>query len=145
MTQTIERATVLISKDAQSQAQQVVHSLSHASNLATTSEQGTKRFPPEAERAVAQVIAMMAQGKHVVVGTMPEELTTSVAAEQLGISRPTLMKLIRSGELPSHKVGSHHRVKRSDIEAFRRKRLDLQREALEALHITERELDAQEN
>lgn len=142
MTQTIDRATVLISEDAQSQAQQVAHSLSHASNLATTSEQGTKRFPPEAERAVAQVIAMMAQGKHVVVGTMPEELTTSVAAEQLGISRPTLMKLIRSGELPSHKVGSHHRVKRSDIEAFRRKRLERQAGAFEELRALEDELDA---
>ena len=32
---------------------------------------------------------------------MPEELTTSAAAGQNGISRPTLVKLIRSGELPA--------------------------------------------
>lgn len=143
MTQTIDRATVLISKDTQNQAQQVARSLSSsASNLATTDDQGTTRFPREIEQAVAQVIAMMAQGKHVVIGTMPEELTTSVAAEQLGISRPTLMKLIRSGELPSHKVGSHHRVKHADIEAFRQKRLARQAEAFEALHALEGELDA---
>lgn len=142
MTQTTERATVLISEAEQRQARQVAHSLSATSNLATTSEQGSTRFPPEIERVVSQVITMMAQGKNIVVGTMPDDLTTTVAAEQLGISRPSLMKLVRSGELPSHKIGTHHRIKHSDVVEFRKKRLARQAAALEDLLALEDEIAA---
>lgn len=33
----------------------------------------------------------------------------------LRITRPTLLKLIRSGEIPAHKVGKSWRFKKSDI------------------------------
>lgn len=69
----------------------------------------------------------------VFVRTLPESLTTSVAAAELGISRPTLMKLIARGELPSQKVGSHTRVKRDDVAAFKAAREQRIRAAAEAL------------
>ena len=46
------------------------------------------------------------------------------AAQRIGISRPTLMKAIRSGELPAHKVGSHFRVRTEDADRFRKKLLE---------------------
>ena len=55
------------------------------------------------------------------------ELTVSGReSQQLGdalnqvISRPTLMKAIRSGDLPAHKVGSHFRIRTEDADAFRK-------------------------
>ncbi len=45
-------------------------------------------------------------------------MTTTVAAQRIGISRPTLMKAIRSGDLPAHKVGSHFRIRTEDADAF---------------------------
>ena len=47
-------------------------------------------------------------------------MTTTVAAQRIGISRPTLMKAIRSGDLPAHKVGSHFRIRTEDADAFRK-------------------------
>jgi len=43
------------------------------------------------------------------IQSLPEELTTKTAADILGVSRPTLMKMVQDGVLKSHKVGSHHR------------------------------------
>lgn len=47
------------------------------------------------------------------------------------------MALVRAGEIPAHKVGSHHRLRASDVFAYRAARRDRERAALDAL----RELD----
>lgn len=91
-------------------------------------------------RLVARVLRDLGEGKTVTVGSLPEDLTTTVAADQLGVSRATLMKWIREGALPSHKVGSHTRVKTADVLALRKKRLSQQRKALEELIQMEDEL-----
>jgi excisionase family DNA binding protein len=85
---------------------------------------------------LVHVLRGLARGR-VSVTTLPEELTTTVAAELVGVSRPTLMKLVRAGELPSRQVGSHTRLRTSDVLALRRKRAHDRLEALDAL----RELD----
>ncbi|KQX06653.1 hypothetical protein ASC59_02020 [Leifsonia sp. Root1293] len=53
---------------------------------------------------------------------MPQELTTTVAAELLGVSRPTFMKYIQTGAITSRIVGTHHRVKAQDVIALREER-----------------------
>jgi len=98
-------------------------------------------LPRELARILAKVVEVMASGGTVTIGSLPDELTTTVAAEQLGISRPTLMKLIRNGEIPAHKVGSHHRVKLGDVLAFKRARLAAQRRAFDELRQLEDQLD----
>lgn len=57
----------------------------------------------------------MARGGTVTIGAVPEVLTTSAAAGILGISRPTLMKMINEGAIPSHMVGTHHRLRVDDV------------------------------
>lgn len=94
-------------------------------------------------RFLASLLDHISQGKTVVVGALPKELTTTVAAAQLGVSRMTLMKLVREGALPSHKVGTHTRLLTDDVLAFRRKRLDDQRSALRDLLELEDALDVQ--
>lgn len=98
-------------------------------------------LPPELGRVLAKVIEVMARGGTVTIGSMPDELSTTVAATHLGISRPTLMKLIRSGEIPAHKVGSHHRLNASDVLAFKKARLKSQRAAFEELRELEDQLE----
>jgi len=92
---------------------------------------------------LSRVLHEVADGHSVTVGSVPPELTTTVAAEQLGVSRTTLMKLIRDGELASHKVGTHTRVKTADVADLRAKRVRAQREALEELLKLEDEFDIQ--
>src|SRR5262249_29697791 len=61
------------------------------------------------------VIEGVSRGSTVTIHSLPRELTTTTAAKMLGISRPTLMKLIAEEKLPAHRVGSHTRVLASDV------------------------------
>lgn len=101
---------------------------------------GAVSLPTELVGLVNRVLTAVARGERITVGTVPDELTTSVAATQLGISRPTLMKLLVAGEIPSHKVGSHTRIKTDDVVAFRKRRLESQRAASEQLRALDEEL-----
>lgn len=91
------------------------------------------RVPRELIGLIQAVLHATSRGAQLTIGSMPDELSTSVAADQLGISRPTLMKLIDSGELASHKVGTHTRIKTADVREFRRARLERQRRAFNEL------------
>ncbi len=68
------------------------------------------------------------------IESIPDELTTRTAADMLGISRPTLMKMVQEGTVPSHRVGSHHRFRFSDIAELRAKRKVERSKAFESLH-----------
>lgn len=71
-------------------------------------------------QVIQHVLHALASGQSIDVQVVPHDLTTTVAAQRIGISRPTLMKAIRSGDLPAHKVGSHFRIRTEDADAFRK-------------------------
>lgn len=66
------------------------------------------------------------------VGTIPKELTTA-AAGFLGVSRPTLMKMINRGEIPAHKVGTHSRLFSKDVLELRKAQREAARKAFDEL------------
>lgn len=68
-----------------------------------------------------------------VVIPIKEVFTTTEAATILGLSRPTLMKLIESGEIDHVKVGTHHRVPAQAILDFQQARQARREKAAEAL------------
>ncbi len=89
--------------------------------------------PSEIGKLLQQVLDVMARGGTVTIGTVPEVVTTSTAAGILGISRPTLMKMINEGSIPSHMVGTHHRLRADDVYAALRARRARERAAFEEL------------
>lgn len=89
-------------------------------------------LPPHAAELLSFVLQGVTQGD-LRIQSIPEELTTRTAAEMLGISRPTLMKMVKEGNVPSHQVGSHHRFFFTDIEELRAQRERSRSEALDEL------------
>ncbi|MGL5816559.1 MAG: helix-turn-helix domain-containing protein [Phycicoccus sp.] len=90
-------------------------------------------IPPELGMILQQVLETVARGGAVTVTSIPAELTTSSAAALLGLSRPTLMKMIREGRIDAHKVGTHTRLKTDDVLAELRARRSRERAAFDAL------------
>ncbi|WP_306436952.1 helix-turn-helix domain-containing protein [Rhodococcus sp. 06-235-1A] len=99
-------------------------------------------LPPELADVIAAALSIIARGGTVTIGSLPSELSTTTAADILDISRPTLMKLIKTGALPSYKVGSHTRLKASDVTAYRENLRNQQRAAFNDLRDYEDMLDA---
>lgn len=116
-------------------ARDVLSQLEGPSGKLTVERDGTRQgaLPPEIGRVLQHVLDVMARGATVTIGTVPAELTTSAAAGVLGISRPTLMKMIREGTIPSHRVGSHHRLKSEDVFTALRARREPERAAFAEL------------
>ena len=90
-------------------------------------------MPTELSSLLTKILQAFAEGRTVTVSTMPEDVTTTTAATMLGVSRPTLMKMVANGDIASHKVGSHTRLKSTDVQEFKRARLARQRAAFEEL------------
>ncbi|MCW2929390.1 MAG: hypothetical protein JWM19_352 [Actinomycetia bacterium] len=82
--------------------------------------------PREAAVLLAKILGFLASGEG--VNVMPEsaELTTQQAAEFLNVSRPYLIKLLESGEIPFRLVGTHRRIRFRDLDEYK-SRDDLER------------------
>lgn len=100
---------------------------------------GSKELSSDLLDVLKDALAIISQGGQASVEAVPHDLTTTVAAKRLGVSRPTLMKLIREKKIPAHKVGSHTRLKAQDIDAFRNRMLE--QKALEQKQAFEKLLD----
>lgn len=105
---------------------------------------GTEHVLPQGiERVLMGTLEALASNGSVSIGQMPEELTSTVAAEVLNVSRPTLMKWAKDGEIPSFMVGSHTRFRREAVLDHRKKLASRRRAAFEKLRALDAELDEQ--
>lgn len=81
-------------------------------------------LPIELYDALKQVVAAMEAGKAVTIAPLDQRLTTQQAADLLGISRPTLVKLLDENRLPYERPGEsrHRRLRLSDVLDYRDRR-----------------------
>lgn len=139
---TEERSVLVTNPSERRQASELVEALEgHPERLVVEGKPSRRPLPADLASIISKVVEVMAAGGTITIGSLPEELSTTVAAEQLGISRPTLMKMVRAGEIPAHMVGSHHRLKAADVLAAKRSRLVRQRRAFDELRELEDQLE----
>ncbi|AGF73023.1 helix-turn-helix domain-containing protein [Corynebacterium halotolerans] len=68
------------------------------------------QLPLEVHELLTRIVAAMARKRAITISPVDRKLTTQEAADHLGISRPTLIKLIDKGEIACEKpTGSRHR------------------------------------
>jgi excisionase family DNA binding protein len=89
-------------------------------------------LPAEVYRVLRHVVEALQQGFAVTVMPLTQTLTTQQAADLLGVSRPTLVKLLGRGEIPFERVGTHRRILLRDLLAYRDERRAAQYAALDA-------------
>lgn len=67
-----------------------------------------------------QVVQALSHGQSISIMTRDQEISTQQAAEILGLSRPTVVRLIDEGELAAHVPGAVRRKLRlADVLAYR--------------------------
>lgn len=75
----------------------------------------------------------MRQGLAIQVAPLNAQLTTQEAANYLGISRPTLVKLLESGKISFIKPGRHRYVRLDDLIDYAESVTTTRSDALDAL------------
>lgn len=120
-TQLLQEETL---NQAQAEAKKLLGDSNETAVTLTVSGNESQEIGDALSQVIQQVLHALAQGQRIEIQTSPQYLTTTMAARRIGISRPTLMKAIRSGELPAFKVGSHFRIRTGDAEVFRKTLLE---------------------
>jgi excisionase family DNA binding protein len=106
----------------------------------TLPDGSTVRFPKAALDGLIELLTAAAEGDEVTVVRSRREVSTQQAALVLNVSRPTVVKLIDDGVLPSRKVGSHRRVPLPELLAYRDEIVATRRAVLDQMTIDAEEL-----
>lgn len=108
----------VVTEQDRNQAREVLHALGSHPRL-TTDDGVVLDLPQSVLEALAEFLEAAADGERALVLRSPEDLTTEQAAAILGVSRPTVIRLVEAGKVPARLVGTHRRLALSDILAYR--------------------------
>ncbi|UZD63599.1 helix-turn-helix domain-containing protein [Brevibacterium sp. JSBI002] len=98
-----------------------------------TADGATVNLPRDVQEMLLHALESVARHGEVSIGQTPAELTSTVAADMLGISRPTLMKWVRDKKISSFAVGTHTRFSRDEVLKVKKLRAKERRAAFDEL------------
>jgi excisionase family DNA binding protein len=116
---------------------------SRAATITIESDDGSSpsvQVPPQVLRVLGQTLGLMARHQPVMLVPEKQELSTVEAANFLNVSRPFLIKEIESGRLVHRMVGTHRRIRFSDLIDYANVMRIKQQEALDKKAANAREL-----
>lgn len=98
--------------------------------LVGAGEHDQVELPSEVHAALKQVVSALQAGRAVTIAPQTTKLTTQQAADLLGVSRPTVRRLIDIGDLSAERIGSRHRLLLRDVLDYQQERRTQQYEML---------------
>lgn len=98
----------------------------------TLSDQMTKAF--------IKIVSEISKGESVAIEALETQMTTQEAADYLGYSRPTLIKLLDEYDVEVNKVGRHRRISFSEVKKLQFLIQSRQQQAIRDLQKLEVEL-----
>lgn len=101
-------------------------------------------LPAPLQRMLFHTLKAVGNNGQATISRMPEVMSSTTAAQYLGVSRPTLIQWAKQGKLASHMVGKHHRFATPDVVALAKKQARERAEAFERLRELEREMGIEE-
>ncbi|MEU9887542.1 helix-turn-helix domain-containing protein [Sphaerisporangium sp. NPDC051011] len=109
-------------------------------------EAGGQRIvlPDEVFEVLRLAVLAMASGQAVTIAPHHQTLTTQEVADLLGVSRPTVVRLLERGEIPFEQPGRHRRVLLRDVLLYQERRQHQQRSSLDRLVEISEEADLYE-
>lgn len=88
--------------------------------LSGSNEHDRVELTEQLHAILKQVVHALSHGQSISILTRDQEISTQQAAEILGLSRPTVVKLIDDGELTAHVPGAvRRRLRLADVLAYR--------------------------
>src|SRR3569833_1778124 len=79
------------------------------------------QLPSKVLSLLSAIVSNMAAGKSMAKILSDATIGTQEAAEKKNVSRPFIVRLLEKGEIPYSKVGTHRRIKVSDVIAYQKK------------------------
>lgn len=90
-------------------------------------------LPDELFQVLQFAAANLAAGQAVSIAPVSKMMTTQEAADFLGMSRPSLVKIVDAGEIAHTKVGRHRKIRLSDLLDYQRRMTRQRAEALDEM------------
>jgi len=79
-------------------------------------------LPASVATLLRQLVTHLAHGNAITLVPVGKELTTQQAADILNVSRPYLIKLLDSGQIPYTRTGTHRRIRFTDLTRYKSRR-----------------------
>lgn len=121
MSTALTERTVLPGEPTQRMADLLVALKTHGRPALIAADGTHIELPDELYEVLKDVVAALSQGLAITVAPQHTVLTTGQAADLLGVSRPTLVRLLEAGEIPFGKPGRHRRIRLGDLLAYQQR------------------------
>ncbi|TIH40953.1 helix-turn-helix domain-containing protein [Subtercola vilae] len=113
-----EHATGALAPASAARLAGVLRGIPNPATVTLALDAQTLDLPPEAVSAVVDLLQRFADGQAVVVGSTDSLLTTSQAAELVGVSATYLLRLANEGVIAVEYRGTHRRFRLADALAY---------------------------
>lgn len=100
----------------------LINSHDRTQKITIESENGREEsllIPSVAYKLLIDILSQISQGNAVTLVPVQAELSTQQAANLLNVSRPYLIKLLESGEIPYRKIGKHRKILAKDLYEYK--------------------------